>query len=305
MTAKEFLRKIYLLVETSRPQFYFVPVYFYVASFVILESAITLPVLVQAATLSFPLTLFINGVNDLYDTDTDELDDLRKEGETVEEKYGDLRTLKVALSISPLIILTVSFVFNLWNSLFVMLMVAFGYAYSAPPFRFKERPPLDSLSNGAIAVILPFLAGAVIFTNPTDIPLVTIGKALALTFGIAAAHAYYAAIDYEPDKEAGLNTVATKYGKGFCVAVAVLAVLLNYVAFMRELGLYFDIIVGYILLLLLSTFRKMEPKYMLRMAHLIYPGFILGVILFLFLDSGGVHVNIQQIGLEFTVGGGG
>lgn len=296
-------RKLYLLVKTSRPQFYFVPVYFYVAAFVILESAVTLPVLVQAATLSLPLTLFINGVNDLYDTDTDELDDLRKQGETVEERYGDLRTLKVALAVSPLVILVVSFVFNIWNSLFVMLMVAFGYAYSAPPFRLKEKPPLDSLSNGVIAVVLPFLAGAATFMNPTDIPLVTLGKALALTFGIAAAHAYYAAIDYEPDREAGLNTVATKYGKRFCVAAAIVAVLLNYVAFMRELGLYFDVIVAYILLLLLSTFRSMEPKYMLRMAHLIYPGFALGAILFLFLDSAGVHVNIQQMGIEFTVGG--
>jgi len=291
------------LIETSRPQFYFVPMYFYIAPFVILESAVTLPVVIQFATLSFPLSFFINGVNDIYDVEADELDDLRKEGETIHEKYDDLRVYKALLALSALVIVLSSLMFKFWNTAFAVLIVFVGYAYSAPPFRLKERPPLDGLSNGVIAVFIAFFLGATTFTSPLVSPL-NVVKVLALTFGIAAAHAYYAAIDYEPDKEAGLETAATEYGKRACIASAVVAVVVNYVVFRNEMGLYFEAVVAYILVALLLVLRKPEPRFMLRAAHTIYPAFIVCVVLFFFLDSEGLRVSIEQVGLEFKVGGG-
>lgn len=299
----KYARRLRLLVETSRPQFYFVPVYFYVSAFVILGHEITLPILVQAASLSFPLTLFINGVNDIYDTDTDALDDLRKEGETVEERFDDVSTLRVYLALAATVVLATTVMFNVWNTVFAASMLFVGYAYSAPPLRLKERPPLDSLSNGVIAVALAFLLGTSTFANPAEVAPWTYAKVVMLTLGIAAAHAYYAAIDYEPDKEAGLETVATRYGKGPCIAASVVVVVLNYLVFAPELGLYFEVIVGYILLLLAYSLYNPEPERMLRAARLIYPGFILAVVLFLLFDAEPVRVSIEAVGAEFAFGG--
>lgn len=298
-----YARRLRLLVETSRPQFYFVPVYFYVSAFVILGREITLPVLVQAASLSFPLTLFINGVNDIYDTDTDALDDLRKEGETVEERFDDVSTLRVYLAVAAAVVLVTTAMFDVWNTVFAASMLFVGYAYSAPPLRLKERPPLDSLSNGVIAVALAFLLGVSTFANPAEVAPWTYAKVIMLTLGIAAAHAYYAAIDYGPDKEAGLETVATRYGKGPCIAASVVVVVLNYLVFAPELGPYFEVIVGYILLLLAYSLHKPEPERMLRAARLIYPGFVLAVVLFVLFDAEPVRVSIEAVGVEFAFGG--
>jgi 4-hydroxybenzoate polyprenyltransferase len=298
-----YARRLRLLVETSRPQFYFVPVYFYVSAFVILGREITLPVLVQAASLSFPLTLFINGVNDIYDTDTDALDDLRKEGETVEERFDDVSTLRVYLAVAAAVVLVTTAMFDVWNTVFSASMLFVGYAYSAPPLRLKERPPLDSLSNGVIAVALAFLLGVSTFANPAEVAPWTYAKVVMLTLGIAAAHAYYAAIDYEPDREAGLETVATRYGKGPCIAASVVVVVLNYLVFAPELGPYFEVIVGYILLLLAYSLHNPEPERMLRAARLIYPGFVLAVVLFVLFDADPVRVSIEAVGVEFAFGG--
>ena len=298
-----YARRLRLLVETSRPQFYFVPVYFYVSAFVILGREITLPVLVQAASLSFPLTLFINGVNDIYDTDTDALDDLRKEGETVEERFDDVSTLRVYLAVAAAVVLVTTAMFDVWNTVFAASMLFVGYAYSAPPLRLKERPPLDSLSNGVIAVALAFLLGVSTFANPAEVAPWTYAKVIMLTLGIAAAHAYYAAIDYGPDKEAGLETVATRYGKGPCIAASVVVVVLNYLVFAPALGPYFEVIVGYILLLLAYSLHNPEPERMLRAARLIYPGFVLAVVLFVLFDAEPVRVSIEAVGVEFAFGG--
>ena len=298
-----YARSLRLLVETSRPQFYFVPVYFYVSAFVILGHEITLPVLVQAAALSFPLTLFINGVNDIYDTEADALDDLRKGGETVEDRFDDISTLRVYLGVAAVVVLATSLPFGVWNTVFAAGMLFVGYAYSAPPFRLKERPPLDSLSNGVIAVTLAFLLGASTFVHPADIALRTYVEAGVLTLGIAAGHAYYAAIDYAPDEKAGLDTVATRYGRRACIVSAMVVVVANYAVFAAELGYYFEVIVVYIVALLAYALSDPEPERMHRAAKLIYPGFIVAVLLFVALDAEPVRVSLDALGIEFAVGG--
>lgn len=189
--------------------------------------------------------------------------------------------------------------FTVWNTVFVAGMLAVGYVYSAPPVRLKERPPLDSVSNGVIAVLLAFYAGASTFAAPTEIPLRHLLEASALTLAIAAGHAYYAAIDYEPDSQAGLTTVATVYGKGFCVASAIAAVAVNYLVFRSQLGLYFDVVCIYMTLVLASVLLyRDDAEYMLRAAHAIYPAFVVAVVLFVVFDSPGLHVAVEQIGVE-------
>ncbi len=268
----------------------------------VLERPLTGPALLQATALSFPLTFFINGVNDVYDVEADAVDTLRKEGETVRDRFDDMRRYRVALAAAAATVMASTLMFGVWNAVFVAGMLALGYLYSAPPVRLKERPPFDSLSNGFIAVFFSFYAGASTFTTPLDVGLQHSLEALALALAVAAGHAYYAAIDHEPDTEAGLTTVSTVYGKRFCVASALAAVVLNYAVFRSQLGVYFDVVVLYMLAVLGSVLVwRDDAEYMLRAAHVIYPAFVVAVLLFVALDSGGLHVSVDALGLELGV----
>lgn len=150
---------------------------------------------------------------------------------------------------------------------------------------------------------LAFLLGASTFVHPADIALRTYAEVGVLTLGIAAAHAYYAAIDYEPDKEAGLNTVATRYGKRTPIIASIIVVILNYAVFAPKLGYYFEVVVVYIVVLLVASLRNPRSAFMLRAARLIYPGFVVAVLLFVAFDAEPVRVSIDAIGVEFAVGG--
>lgn len=268
----------------------------------VLERPLTGPALLQAAALSFPLTFFINGVNDVHDVEADELDGLRKEGETVRDRFDDMRRYRVALAVAAATVMASTALFGAWNAFFVAGMLALGYLYSAPPFRLKERPPFDSLSNGFIAVYLAFYAGASTFTSPLEVGIQHALEALALTLAVAAGHAYYAAIDHEPDSEAGLTTVSTVYGKRFCVASAAAAVLLNYVVFRSQLGVYFDFVVLYMLAVLGSVLVwRDDAEYMLKAAHAIYPAFVVAVLFYVAFDSEGLRVSVELLDLELRL----
>lgn len=270
----------------------------------VLEQPLTGPPLLQAAVLSFPLTFFINGVNDVYDVEADELDGLRKEGETVRDRFDDMRRYRLALVAAAAMVMASTVLFGFWNAVFVAGMLALGYLYSAPPVRLKERPPFDSLSNGFIAVFFSFYAGASTFTSPLDVGFQHSLEALALTLAVAAGHAYYAAIDYEPDSEAGLTTVATVYGKRFCVASAFTAVVLNYAVFRSQLGVYFDVVVFYMLAVLGSVLVwRDDAEYMLRAAHAIYPAFVVAVLLFVALDSEGLRISVELLDMDLRIPG--
>ena len=91
--------------------------------------------------------------------------------------------------------------------LWVVAFLVLGYAYSAPPFRLKTTPPLDSVSNGLY--VLPGAAAYVALAGEQP-PL------LALAGGwlwAMAMHTFSAVPDVEPDRRAGIRTTATLLGE--------------------------------------------------------------------------------------------
>lgn len=99
------------------------------------------------------------------------------------------------------------------RALLALLVVLFGWQYSAPPLRLKERPFLDSCSNGAIV----WLVWALGYTSQG---LSLCGssnglgarKGLLLAFCATGIHALGAAADIEADALAGQQTIATFAG---------------------------------------------------------------------------------------------
>jgi 4-hydroxybenzoate polyprenyltransferase len=78
-----------------------------------------------------------------------------------------------------------------------------------PPYRLKERPPLDSLVNGLGYFLLPLMMGYSLNANPRDMPL----RYYLLALCVAGVHALASAADYEADAAAGHRTFAVAFGR--------------------------------------------------------------------------------------------
>ncbi|KAK2875139.1 hypothetical protein FQN49_001743 [Arthroderma sp. PD_2] len=147
------LDRIRLLVRVSRPIAWVLPPSTFFLG--ILQSG-SYPQLLPAALLAFafsiPLCLILFGVNDVYDHDSDMINPRKGEAwDGARLPKTDQHLTLFAANVSTVLI----FLFALPVSIqspqvmgYVILSIFIAWTYSAPPLRFKERPFMDSLSNG-------------------------------------------------------------------------------------------------------------------------------------------------------------
>ncbi|SEL90471.1 prenyltransferase [Haloferax larsenii] len=214
-------RLAYLLV-LSRPRFWL-----YLAGPVLVgaaAAATTLSdlydpaVVVLFAYFLVPANVFLYGVNDIFDADIDEANPKKDDREA--RWHDDPVNTAVVVGSGVLGAVVITLVPALawpWIAAHFFLAVE----YSAPPFRFKTTPFLDSVSNGLY--ILPGVAAyaAVAGVNP---PALAVAGAWLWTM---AMHTFSAIPDIAPDREAGIRTTATVLGEGrtyaYCAVVWTLA----------------------------------------------------------------------------------
>lgn len=159
----------------------------------------------------FPANLFVYGVNDLADEDTDKFNPKKGKQENLLEKSFRKYLLNgvILIVILALIIAYAIPQIALWLIGFMIL----GGSYSLPPARFKKRPFIDSLSN--IFYAFPGIIGFLI--NTPNLPSLQIIPILFI-FPIAM-HLYSAIPDIDADKKAGLKTTAVLLGKDISLIV--------------------------------------------------------------------------------------
>lgn len=153
-----------------------------------------------------PANVFLYGINDVFDQDTDAFNP--KKG-TKEYKMvaSDSLIVNAVLYISLFAGISLAVVQPKFISTFLFIAFAFlSFAYSAPPFRFKAKPFIDSASN-----ILYAVPGFIAYAQITGSfpPGEIIIAALCWT---AAMHLFSAIPDIAPDKEANLKTTAIALG---------------------------------------------------------------------------------------------
>ena len=201
-----------LIIKISRPKFWL-----YLAGPFLLGYTLQLTNLVSEPNSSvlfkflfgflyflIPANFFLYGINDYYDTDTDQYNP--KKG-SKENKLISQNEIKPFLIIS--ILLSFVYLLTLNNSVSIILMLLFiflSYIYSAPPIRLKSRPFLDSSSN-----ILYVLPGLIALNEASGILLpwhILIGF-FCWTF---AMHLFSAIPDIEADSKANLKTTAIFLG---------------------------------------------------------------------------------------------
>ncbi len=158
------------------------------------------------AWFTLPANLLLYGVNDASDYDTDRFNPKKARQEALVYPHERPELLLViavlaTLAIPPLLAVRADSLLPFAG--FMVLSIA----YSAPPFRMKGRPGLDSLSN--MLYMAPLLVSWSFFSpEPPAAPLVLAGICWCM-----AMHAYSAIPDIASDKRAGLRTTATVLGR--------------------------------------------------------------------------------------------
>jgi len=167
-------------------------------------------------TLTFPFCLYLFGLNDLADKDSD-LDNPRKgnwiHGASAPVQHPALSRWSpwlggaaVALFV-PLLPPTAGAV--------LAGILAVSWAYSARPFRLKEIPIIDGLVTASIMIGLlctGFLSGG----STSPIPI----EAFAVAPTLAGLHIFASVVDVESDRKAGHRTLAVRTGPRIASAVA-------------------------------------------------------------------------------------
>ncbi len=154
-----------------------------------------------------PANIFLYGVNDLADEDTDVHND-KKKGYELTLKNTEKRTLRVALWICVVCTFILAFATNSLTTFLILgLFLFLSFAYSQRPFRWKALPIIDSASN--VLYILPGVLGFSIVTGSLPPWWVVISGGL----WTAAMHLFSAIPDIKADKLANLRTTAVLLGE--------------------------------------------------------------------------------------------
>ncbi|NRA92671.1 MAG: prenyltransferase [Psychroserpens sp.] len=207
---------------------------------------------------SFPANVLIYGVNDIYDYQTDILNDKKNSYETVlqPEKHKNLWIITIAM-VLPFLLLF--FALNVLTRIALAVFVFTGIFYSATPIRAKSKPPFDVLFS-AIIYVSPALVGFFI-TGNTNVDWYIVFAGLVWAF---AMQTYSAVPDIVADKQAGVSTLATYLGEKsalwFCLVCYTLSAAIGY-HYVGNLAIVFGVVYACMVLLSIRNSSKLFKYY--------------------------------------------
>ena len=228
------------LLKVSRPRFW---IYIFGPYLIGLVAAVdnrnelaSLLFLLLGLYFLYPANLLIYGVNDIFDYETDRLNEKKADYETM--VTPDRRSgLWLAIFLTNFAFVDILRFGSIPVITSGLAFLFFSIFYSAPPIRAKTKPFLDSAFN--ILYVMPGVFSFSLVTGTFPPALLVIAGGL----WTAAMHAFSAIPDIEADREAKLSTIATTLGPTgthlFCLSAYIGAGLLSY-----EYLSYFSIIVA-------------------------------------------------------------
>lgn len=154
-----------------------------------------------------PANLFLYGINDFFDTDTDRFNQ-KKVGKENVLKKNEIENLKLGIIISFAFFFIVFFLNKtLIDRILLVLFLTLSFIYSSPPLRLKSRPILDFSSN-----ILYAIPGFIGFSNASGGHLPPIATFIAAYLWTSGMHLFSAIPDIKADKKAQIKTSAVFFG---------------------------------------------------------------------------------------------
>lgn len=191
---------------------------------------------------TFPANIFIYGINDIFDQETDALNPKKDSYESrLKKENVKLLILIILLTNIPFVVALLLLAPRTIPALLAFLFL--GAFYSAPPIRAKAIPFFDGIFNALY--VMPAVVSALIFPD-SHISLLLV---VAGTMWCMAMHAFSAIPDISADRQAKIKTVATRLGYNrtllYCAALWILASLLTF---------FHNFKLGYVTLLLLPMY---------------------------------------------------
>jgi len=187
-------------------------------------------------------------INQIFDYESDEIN--KKLGFLQKGliKKSEMMAAYIVVSLLPLV---PAFVYNYKTGFVMVAMILLGYAYSAPPFRFKDRPVGGLLANAsAYGILVPLSVSG--YVKSSD----TLGIYIIICFFLMVAAGYMLTIipDREGDRKSGKNTLATICSDKPIIFLAIIFLSLSlYAAFAID-HLYLMIICAASMILFLIAF---------------------------------------------------
>lgn len=195
------------LYQLSRPQYWFHLTFPVLAGVVYAAESVGelfSPLVVAFLLYSLaPGNLFLYGINDAFDQNTDEHNP-RKGDDGRETQFRDEQYVWGAIVVSGgSVVLFVPLTNSIPSLSLLAVWTLVAVVYSAPPIRLKSIPPFDSVVNGAY--ILPGVAAYTAIAGSYP-PLGAVVGLFVWTMGY---HTLSAIPDIEADRAAGVRTLAT------------------------------------------------------------------------------------------------
>lgn len=166
------------------------------------------------------ISLVAFGVNDVYDFESD-MRNPRKtnkysHGTALDPRHHGLVLRFATLGVVVAFVLAIpAWQFSPEAFMCAMLAIVVAWVYSVPPLRLKDRPVLDSLSNGALCWLV--WASGYTFTGARSVVLdrhcPNVNNGYFVFLLTAAVHSFAAAADARADLLAGCRTTATVLGQ--------------------------------------------------------------------------------------------
>jgi 4-hydroxybenzoate polyprenyltransferase len=220
---KKLVQELKFAIKTSRPIFWILHfVAFFWGLFPLAEyNLLSTKILLGLIIFSLPLSIVIYGVNDLFDIETDKIND--RKGGIWGLKDQDKHKTKITIySILGLVIYEIALITYGWPSFIagtILCIMLIGY--SVPPIRLKQIPFFDHIFGGGLYAsgisLVSFLAFSTRWPTPNQIiPFVII------FCGGFVSHALGAVLDYKADLESGETTSVTYFGPSIVTLYTVL-----------------------------------------------------------------------------------
>ncbi len=246
------------LLKVSRPRFWFYILGPYLVGLVAAASDLSelwhWSYLALAIYFLYPANLLIYGVNDIFDYETDRLNEKKVNYEAL-VLPDRRRELWIAIMVTNLPFLAIAFYANQSAVIALAAFLILSIFYSAPPIRAKTKPFLDSAFN--LLYAMPGFFGYSLLAGEFA-PAALVVAALCWT---AAMHAYSAIPDIEADNQAGISTIATVCGQYGTIAICLVLYTISAILSAPYLGFAsLTLGIAYVLLMLASFYSAKHGR---------------------------------------------
>lgn len=202
------MKKFKLLYNTSRPVSWVNTAYPFAAGYLVMGGSVDARLILGTLFFLIPYNLMMYGINDVFDYESD-IRNPRKggvEGAITPKKHHPLIIESSILSSLPFVILLISMGSPV-SALALLSVIFFVVAYSTKGLRFKEIPFLDSITS-SLHFVGPLIYAYTLVGATPDAWL----AALAFFAWGIGSQSFGAVQDVQPDREAGIKSIATVLG---------------------------------------------------------------------------------------------